>query len=188
MPPLSQGIHSYAWYGWFYPSDRDKTVFLDELPERREQVRYGESESGEEGPVKTVVLISCGKTKKDVMSDAEHMYQGDLFRKSLLYAKSLSPDSVFILSAKYGLLEFSDQIEPYEKSLKYMSLPDRRDWAVGVKNRLDALTSLQEDRFIFLTGQVYGQYLTQYMKRYEFPLMGLQFGRQLAWLKAQLGE
>jgi len=138
--------------------------------------------------LKTVVLISGGKTKQDDSDIAEHMYQGELFKLSLTYAKSLLPDAIYILSAKYGLLDLSEHIEPYEKSLKYMSLPDRRDWAARVKNRLTVLASLSEDRFIFLTGQVYSQYLAQYMQRYECPLMGSQFGRQLAWLREKIND
>ncbi|MBW6425967.1 hypothetical protein KX729_31780 [Rhizobium sp. XQZ8] len=138
--------------------------------------------------MKTVVLIAGGKTNNDASDAAEHMYRGDLFKLSLDYARSLSPNAIFILSAKYGVLGLRDEIEAYDKSLKYMALADRRDWALRVKNRLDGLASLSEDTFVFLTGQVCGQYLTQYMTRYDCPLMGLQYGQQLTWLKAKLSE
>jgi len=102
--------------------------------------------------LKTFVLISGGKTNNDARNAAENMYQGELFKLSLEFVRSLSPAAIFILSGKYGLLNLSDEIKPYEKNLKYMSLADRRDWAVRVKNRLNELTSLTEDRFVFLTG------------------------------------
>lgn len=52
---------------------------------------------------------------------AKDMYVSDLFKKSLEYARRLNPAKIYILSAKYGLLELDDMIEPYEITLNEMS-------------------------------------------------------------------
>jgi hypothetical protein len=45
-------------------------------------------------------------------------YVHALFQKMMAYAHSLKPKSIFILSAKYGLLSLDDTIDPYEQTLK----------------------------------------------------------------------
>ena len=51
-----------------------------------------------------VVLVSCVKSKRGQRCRAGDMYTSALFQKMMAYAESLKPKSVFILSAKYGLL------------------------------------------------------------------------------------
>ena len=43
------------------------------------------------------------------------MYISPLFQKMMAYAERLNPKGIFILSAKYGLLNPNDIIEPYER-------------------------------------------------------------------------
>ena len=38
----------------------------------------------------------------------------------LKYAKKMTPDKIFILSAKHGLLSLSQEIKPYDKTLNNM--------------------------------------------------------------------
>lgn len=68
-----------------------------------------------------IVFLSCGKTKAKHTCKACEMYQGDLFKKSFEYAKKLNPRKIYILSAKYKLLELDDIISPYELTLNTMN-------------------------------------------------------------------
>jgi hypothetical protein len=52
-----------------------------------------------------IVLLSCVKSKRGRPCKAGEMYTSPLFQKMMAYAQSLNPQSIFILSAKYGLLE-----------------------------------------------------------------------------------
>ena len=112
------------------------------------------------------------------------MYVGELFKKSLAYAKKQSPDAIYILSAKYGLLELNQEIEPYEMTLNTMSKSERMKWAEKVLRQLAGCTDLQESRFIFLTGERYREYLVQQLQNVSTPLKGLSIGKQLSWLKS----
>ncbi len=50
----------------------------------------------------TVVLVSCSAGKEEKSMPAEKLYNSDLFKKQLEYAKKLSNDSnIYIISAKY---------------------------------------------------------------------------------------
>ena len=52
-----------------------------------------------------------------------------LFKLNLKYANSLSPDDIYILSAKHGLLDLEQEIEPYELTLNNMGAAETRKWA-----------------------------------------------------------
>ncbi len=49
-----------------------------------------------------VVLISCVSKKLNYKSKTQDLYASPLFKKNLQYAKSFTPDKIFIPSAKYG--------------------------------------------------------------------------------------
>ena len=86
--------------------------------------------------MKTIVLISCVKKKLKQPAMAKVLYSSDLFQKMYQYAQMLTPDMIFILSAKYGLLVPDEIIAPYEKTLKKMKISERRQWSQGVIKEL----------------------------------------------------
>lgn len=64
-----------------------------------------------------VELISCSKSKRSYKCKASELYSpSKLFSLSYQYAKTFA-DKIYILSAKYGLVEENEIIEPYEKNL-----------------------------------------------------------------------
>src|SRR6266481_3140972 len=99
-----------------------------------------------------IVLLSCVKSKRAYRCKASYMYTSPLFRKMMAYALSLKPKSVYILSAKYGLLRPDDIIEPYEQTLKKMSARDRQQWARTVITKLGQQCDLDADHFVILAG------------------------------------
>ena len=138
--------------------------------------------------MRKIVLVSCVKSKLNRPAKAMFMYISPLFRKNLHYATTLKPDKIFILSAKYGLLELQQIIEPYEMTLNAMTESKKKAWAEQVLQDLRAKTDLQNDYFVFLAGQNYRKYLMPYMKHAEVPFEGLSFGKQLQELKRRLNE
>lgn len=139
--------------------------------------------------MKKIVLLSCGKEKRNRRVKAGDMYVGPLFTKSLNYAKQkLRPDKVFILSAKHGLLALGDEIEPYDKTLNNMEETEKRQWASKVLKQLQSRTSLNSDHFTFLAGDTYREFLLPHIKHYSVPMEGLRIGEQLAWLNERINE
>lgn len=96
---------------------------------------------------------------------------------------SLNPDMIFILSAKYGLLELDDEIDTYDETLNTKSIKEIKTGADKVLNALRAKTNLEKDEFIFLAGEKYRKYLLPEIKNYKIPMEGLSIGRQLSFLK-----
>jgi hypothetical protein len=137
-------------------------------------------------PQDAIVLLSCVKSKRDHPCKAGEMYTSDLFQKMMAYAQSLNPKSIFILSAKYGLLGTETIIDPYEQTLKNMKSAERHRWAQDVVSELRKHCDLDVDNFVLLAGMPYRENLVPHLMHYAVPMEGLGFGEQLRWLKRQL--
>lgn len=106
-----------------------------------------------------------------------------LFKLNLKYAISVSPDEIYVLSAKHGLLGLENEIEPYEQTLNNMRSTEVGEWANGVLRQLQSIASLEEAEFIFLAGDKYRKYLLPHIANAVIPLEGLRIGEQLQRLK-----
>ena len=138
--------------------------------------------------MRQIGLISCVSKKQTVKSKASSLYTSAFFKYSLCYAEKLKLDNVFILSAKYGLVALSEEIEPYDVTLNKMRVHERKDWADKVIDQLQKHTDLNQDHFVILAGERYRQYLLPYLASYEIPLKGLSIGKQLQYLKRACNE
>lgn len=133
--------------------------------------------------MRRVVLISCASRKLKYKAEAENLYVSPLFKLNLSYARSLKPDKIFILSAKYGLVGLEDVIEPYDLTLNNLTAAEIKDWAERVIGQLEKKIELEDDEVTFLAGNNYRKYLISKIKHYQVPLRGLSIGRQLQFLK-----
>jgi len=130
-----------------------------------------------------IVLISCVSKKRQEISQAQDMYISPLFKGAYRFAKSMAVDRIYILSAKYGLLEESDLIEPYNETLNDKSQPEIKMWSEKVLQELRNNADLEKDEFIILAGEKYRKYLIKAMLHVTIPLKGLSIGKQLAFYK-----
>ncbi len=130
-----------------------------------------------------IVLISCVSKKLNYKAKAKELYISSLFKLNMKYAQSLSPDKIFILSAKYGLLKLDEEIDPYNETLNEKKDSEIKEWAGRVLNQLTKEADLENDEIIFLAGEKYRKYLLPQIKNYKVPLEGLGIGKQLGLLK-----
>jgi hypothetical protein len=133
--------------------------------------------------VKTIVLISCSSRKLPYRARAEDLYASPLFRLNLRYARSLDPDAIFVLSAKHGLVDLENNLEPYDLTLNEMPAEKVKEWAGQVLARLRSVADLGSDRVVFLAGERYRKYLLPHVSHPEIPLRGLGIGKQMQFLK-----
>lgn len=138
--------------------------------------------------MKKIILISCASKKLPYEAKAREIYSSPLFKLNLEYAESLKPDKIFILSAKYGLLNLEQKIEPYNITLNKMKDEEIKLWAEDISEALSKETDLKNDEFIFLAGEKYRRYLIPNITNYKIPLKGLGIGKQLKFLKEKLNE
>jgi predicted RNA-binding protein len=138
----------------------------------------------------TVVLIACSATKLSKPAPAYQFYSSDLFQKNWEYAKKQTDEKdIYIVSAKHHLVPYNKTLAPYDLTLKDMSSDKRKEWADEVLKQIKAKGySLDKDKFIFLAGKAYRQYLEPEMKHVETPFEGLRIGQQKKALLKALKE
>jgi hypothetical protein len=136
--------------------------------------------------VNTVVLVSCASKKLALRARAEDLYVSDLFQKSLAYARSLRPAAIFILSAKHGLVQPDEELDPYNETLNAMRPSEILAWSERVFHQLRKRTDVEHDHFVFLAGDKYRRYLLPRLRSVDVPMEGLRIGEQLSWLTNRL--
>ena len=138
--------------------------------------------------MKHVFLVSCVKRKQCCPAQAKELYLSDMFKKSRKLVEA-TKCPWFILSAKHGLLHPDKVICRYDKTLKDMSGPERREWAEKVKAQMDDNLPHAES-VVILAGKNYYKCLTAYLEErfgpanVKIPMEGLRIGEMLSWLKS----
>ena len=119
-----------------------------------------------------IIFIGCGKFKNNVSCVAEKMYIGNYFKTCLTYAKCVcnSNDSIYILSAKYGVLSLDKVIEPYDITLNNYSTAEYNNWLNKVIVQLKKLHITNKEKVMFLCGKNYYKGLCSYFTDYVIPL------------------
>jgi hypothetical protein len=131
-----------------------------------------------------VALVSCVKTKSNLILPAKQLYISDWFKKARALVERNGTEW-FILSAEHGLLDPDEKIGPYERTLKTMGVAEKRAWAARVAAQMGTKLAVA-DEVIVLAGMDYRAYLMPYLRsRFAsvvVPMEGLTSGRQLNWL------
>jgi cytoplasmic iron level regulating protein YaaA (DUF328/UPF0246 family) len=129
-----------------------------------------------------VSFISCVKEKRKGKYKAKDLYISDFFKKSLKYCLN-THDKVYILSAKYGLLDLEDMIEDYDMTLNDFSKSQRIEWSDKVYEQVQPRID-DNDTLYFYVGQNYREFLLPLLKNtFHIPLEGLGIGQQLKFFK-----
>ncbi len=136
--------------------------------------------------VKTVVLISCVKRKRDCRSKAKDLYISPLFRAERAYAEKFA-DTWYILSAKHHLLDPEKEICPYEQTLNDANATERRKWSNEVFASLQRCTS-PDDKIIMVAGEKYCQYLVPLIEKRGNPVLRPTRGYSMGRIPGRLQE
>lgn len=129
----------------------------------------------------TIALIGCCSKKLDRPAPARDLYLSNLFKLSVAYAESRDLPWL-VLSAKWGLVDPDQVLEPYELSLVCWRDAELRRWGVGVAGELNR--RFPGARYVFLAGSRYWAAVSSFgPARVESPLDRLQIGDRLSFLK-----
>lgn len=156
------------------------------VSKRTAQTPGSEASAGESValPAADLCLVSCARKKLPHPAPAKDLYASIPFRKmrTLVEAQDWP---WFILSAKYGIVDPEQMIEPYEKTLNKMGVADQRDWAERCLGALEPLLA-DVQSVVFLAGARYRKFLAPALRdrgvAVHVPMAGLRSGEQLAWL------
>lgn len=131
-----------------------------------------------------IIFLSCTKQKQNATCMAKEMYSASQwFRGGYLYALSLKPERVYILSAKYGLLSPEQVISPYNQTLSGARDGEVRRWSTAVYRQMVAQGINFNDEAVFLCGKNYRKYLQRLFPKAQAPLKHLGIGRQMQFFK-----
>ncbi len=113
------------------------------------------------------------------------MYIGSYHKMCQRYARSLAPvENIYILSAKYGLLQMTDVIEPYSLTL---GQPGCVTW-LDVKKQAKQL-GIDNQSCIAIGGMKYTGLCKRVWQDCQTPLTGKGGnGKQLRWMKSQIAK
>lgn len=148
-----------------------------------------------------LTLLACSKKKTPHAAPAAQLYSASpLFRASLDYALSRSPGVTFVLSAKHGLVDLDETIEPYDMTIRDIGgRAARRAWGEHVVHELARRIDVVPGSIEVLAGLAYEQHvhapLVRLAKRDRdpwprptYPLAGLTIGPRIAALRAALRD
>ena len=143
-----------------------------------------------------VALLGCTAQKAAWREPAAFLYsRSPFFRKALEYA-ARTCDAALVLSAKHGVLELHEEVEPYDLALADVTGQAYRDWTARVDARLAELLPqgyvaelvvLCGERYVFKLARpeawVWRETLVKHVKG---RTLGLGIGERSAWLDEQL--
>ena len=133
-----------------------------------------------------VGLVGCVKSKARRATRAKDLYQSPLFAGGRAAVEE-NCDRWFILSAKHGLLDPDETIEPYDETLGAFPVASRRQWSRRVTRQLhETLGSFDGVAFEVHAGRNYYEYglrsaLVEAGATVEIPPEGLSLGPRLAY-------
>ena len=137
-----------------------------------------------------IILVGCGKRKTQIdPCPAQFLYTGCLTKAAIGYAKARQCPW-FIVSARYGLVEPTEPLRPYDFTIGDMDPAGRRSWALSVVMSLSAKPLALNDIFVEAhLGEEYLRYLRPALGAVgiavEAPLGGLEVGLRLRWYEQQ---
>ena len=114
-----------------------------------------------------IIFVACSKSKLNYPCEAKKLYTAStIFNKRMTYAKKRT-SKIYILSAKYGLLNLNDWVEPYECYLGGQDKTYKLNWAEKVlKQMQDAGIDFGEEVY-FATGAEYHKLLTNHFINFK---------------------
>lgn len=133
----------------------------------------------------TLCLVSCTSRKSPFPVVAEELYKSPLFEGARHFAETRT-NSWFILSAKHGLLQPKQIVEPYDESLHALTDQQLSSWSSRTYQQLAPYLK-PSTRVIFLAGEKYRLYLQKLLAKdgheVRAPMSSLGIGQQVSWLQ-----
>lgn len=132
------------------------------------------------------IILGCGAKKGRCAAPAWQLYTGSLFQAAVGWARSIVPlRSIYILSAKYGVIRSMDVIAPYDSR---MGTPSQVITAPEVARQVAALGLDQEMPLLANLGEPYRKVLEPALPRFErlidhMDVPSLGMGYQTSWFK-----
>jgi len=124
-------------------------------------------------------LIACVKSKHPKPMAAKDLYSSALFTKSKAFVEQRGL-TVYVLSAKYGLISGNRIIAPYEQTLNNMGRDEVAAWAATVAKNIQS--TFGDQALLVMAGEKYLSFCDLVSNPIINPMKGLSIGKRLQWL------
>jgi len=134
--------------------------------------------------MRRLAFLSCVSMKSNRACEAKDMYISPLFKYSYKFAQMMGVSGIYILSAKYGVIEDNEIITPYDLTLNNMSKNERISWSENVNLKLEDIIK-NDDKILLLAGSKYIEFLKFNVPSSNIynPLKNMPIGKRLQYLK-----
>lgn len=147
--------------------------------------------------METVILVGCGKSKRNEPSPARDLYTGNLFRAARAYAeREVAAGRAVgwaVVSGLHRVVQPDRVLAPYDFKLSDKPASDDPLWGRVCINQCHGMTpTAKRLRIVVLAGAPYVQQILDNIMSHEIgtvevvaPLAGLQVGERLRWFNQQ---
>ncbi len=107
--------------------------------------------------MRTLIVVPCGSAKQSTPAPADAFYTGGYHRACMAYAHAIAAGArVVILSAKYGFVELSQTLEPYNVTFGDLAAVTVEELAYQLEQlgRFDAVKVLGGKRYVAMVRAV----------------------------------
>lgn len=142
---------------------------------------------------KTLYLVASVPTQQSTPCRAEDLYTSHWFTTAKAYVSNFAQedDAWVILSAKYGVLDPSLEVKPYDEKHISRNRQKRQAWTKRIVSDLLQRTE-PGDTIVALAGQRQRENLigplTAAQRKVEIPMADLRLSQQKAWMRERLEE
>ena len=115
---------------------------------------------------KKIALLSCTKDKLPYKSKVKDLYSASIyFKNTLQKIQKENFDYIYVISAKHGVLELNQEINPYDFTLSQLKVLEKRDWARSILNQLkEKNIDIIKNNFYSFLDKEYLDWLNPYLK------------------------
>lgn len=134
----------------------------------------------------SIILIGCGRHKKRSPTRAGDLYTSSRFNVSKEIAANIG-GRYFVLSAKHGLLEPDQVVEPYDVDISSLNEQEVIDWSEGVMGSIakaapnSTVTVLAEEQYVLPLIEC--NLRLGFNLKLEAPFVGLALENVQLWLQ-----
>lgn len=135
--------------------------------------------------METIALVACGSKKTAHATTAADIYLSTLFKSAKNFAEAFA-SNWYILSAKHGVIQPLEIIEPYDETLNDMDITQKNIWGEAVIQQLTKFVQAPAEIWL-MAGKSYREPIEHKLIQMGYsvhsPLSGLGIGQQVSWLQ-----
>lgn len=132
-----------------------------------------------------VVLLCSANRKTAHPAPAITLYRSEFFRLGRSYAQSFSPQAIFVLSARWGLVPADHILAPYPETMSSFETSQAiQVWADEIVHSLHHNLSVDRSHIVVLGLRKFAYPIATQLPHASMPLDGMNYVQALNYLRS----